>query len=302
MKKSFVFVLSSVLITMVATGCTQTTVESKINSDISSDSGESSLPVSSDTSVPVELPTEKGNLVEVKLHTFNFSRAHTLKDNQLDVLSNYDIGERTYHYVEGLKYDFYVTLDEYFDIIKTNMKSGYDISVSRDEYVFKISAKDGQNKRIGWTEIDLNQRTIECQGTYSTALNGEPSPDYDTYSIWFDTKFEDTHTIPYADRVEKQNFKYIDFHFYEENDKVYFPLSLLSVHFSKDIDVSYVFDENNMYFYDSQTQITSIFYGGEPLDGTVDDNLYDWVNKNFKNSEGKVEMPLGIAKSNRDEF
>ena len=249
-----------------------------------------------------EGPISDGNLLETKLQTFNLSKEHTLKEEEIEVISKYDIGERSYYHLENEPYDYYLTLEDYFDILKTNAKDGYIFSISNDRYVYTVEVINPNSESIDYTTIDIENRLIHQQGSIYSAFNTAPNPDYSTYSLFLDVRYDDTNSIPYKDRVNKYSFKYVDFHFYRKDNKIYFPLSLLTAHFVKDIDLNYIFDGKNMYFYDSNNQITSIFFADKPIEGNIDDNIMDWMKETFANDKGQYLMPTEMARSYRDSF
>ena len=245
-----------------------------------------------------------GKLIEKKFQSFNFSRAHLFAGDELEKVSNYDIGERTFYYLENYQYDYYLTLNDYFDIIKTNAKEGYKFSITNENYVYTIEVADPQNKRISYTTIDIENRVIDYQGSMSSAFNEAAEIDYDTYSLYLDVKYEDSHTIPYDQRVKKDSFKYIDYQFFKKDGKAYFPLSLLTAHYNKEFGINYIFDDKLMYFYDEESQIKSLFFLEKPIGGMVEDNIHDWISNTFKSTGSTEEylMPVEMARANRNAF
>ena len=233
---------------------------SSSSSVIPSSSSSSDPQSSSSSAEPIPEPQfdpvfSQGTLSEKKLRTFNLTKTHTLSEEDKEKIEKYDISEKTYHYADNYKYDYYLTLEEYFDIIKTNAKDGFKFDISNDNYIYEIDLLDSQNRSICYATIDIENRVIDYKGLIEPAINVAPETDYSTYSLYLDVRYEDTHTIPYSDRVKRNSFKYIDYDIYKEDEKVYFPLSLLNAHFNKDFDINYIFDENNMYFYDDDSQI-----------------------------------------------
>ena len=332
MKRKSLIILTSALVALMVAGCTKNTgsqsepqseslsepksepqSEPKSESEEPKSEPESEEPKSEQESEPLsEVESEsipekdpiysEGTLVEKKFRTYNFSKAHTLVESEQEKIANYDIGERSFYYVENYQYDYYLTLNDYFDILKTNAKDGYTFSISDENYVYTIDVKDPQEKRISYTTIDIENRTIDYQGYMGSAFNEAPETDYDTYSIYLDVKYVETHTIPYEDRVKKDSFKYIDYEFYKKDDKVYFPLSLLTARFNKEFDVNYIFDDKYMYFYDDANQIKAIFFEDDPIGGMVEDNINDWIRLAFKNEDDDILMPVEMARANRNAF
>ena len=246
----------------------------------------------------------KANLVEKKFGTFNLSKAHTFENNEdeREKIANYDIGQKSFYYVENYPYDYYLTLEDYFEILKTNAKEGFRFSISNKGYIYTIDVTNSENKRLCYTTIDLENRVIDTQGSFSDAFNTAPEIDYSVYSIYLDVKYVDTHSIPYSERVKRESFKYIDYEFFKKDSKTYFPLSLLTAHFVKDLDVNYIFDGNYMYFYDDTNQIKTYFFGDKPIEGMIEDNIHDWISQAFKNSNDEILMPVEMAKANRNAF
>ena len=324
MKKKLFIIFTSTLFTLSVVGCNGTqesqsqvdssTIPSSSRSESSSFSSDSksqsqSESSSSSSSLPDPEPQpekdpvySEGTLVEKKLKTFNLSKAHTLSDDEMEKIANYDIGERSFYYVENYQYDYYLTLDQYFNILETNAKEGYKFSLSNNKYVFTIDVTDSQNKSISYTTIDIENRVTDYQGYMGTAFNLAVDPDYDTYSIYLDVKYEDEHTIPSAQRFKKDSFKYIDYDFYKKDNEVYFPLSFLTDRFSKEFDINYIFDGNNMYFYDDSAQIKSLFFADDPIGGMVEDNIGDWIRATFKDQDNNMLMPVEMARANRNSF
>ena len=284
MKRKLLIVLTSTLFTLSVTGC-----ENK------------------QTPQPQPQPEEEtvyseGTLTEKKFGTYNFSKTHTLSGDEIEKITNYDIGERSFYYVDNLQYNYYVTLNDYFEILKTNAKDGYKFSITNEGYIFTIDVTDSQDKTISLTSIDLEKRVTDYKGYMGSAFYQAPETDYDTYSIYLDVKYEDTHTIPYEQRVKQDSFKYIDYDFYKKDDKVYFPLSFLTDRFSKEFGINYTFDGKYMYFYDDASQIKSLFFGDKPIEGMVEDNVSDWIRETFKDQSDNKLMPYEMAKANRKSF
>ena len=284
MKRKLLIVLTSTLFTLSVTGC-----ENK------------------QTPQPQPQPEEEtvyseGTLTEKKFGTYNFSKTHTLSGDEIEKITNYDIGERNFYYVDNLQYNYYVTLNDYFEILKTNAKDGYKFSITNEGYIFTIDVTDSQDKTISLTSIDLEKRVTDYKGYMGSAFYQAPETDYDTYSIYLDVKYEDTHTIPYEQRVKQDSFKYIDYDFYKKDDKVYFPLSFLTDRFSKEFGINYTFDGKYMYFYDDASQIKSLFFGDKPIEGMVEDNVSDWIRETFKDQSDNKLMPYEMAKANRNSF
>ena len=318
MKKKLLIVLTSVLFTLSVVGCgtsQQSTSQlepsssslepASSSSEPAPQSSSSSEPSSSSSVIPEPIEDSvfsKGTLLEKKLKTFNLSRAHTLSEEDREKIEKYDIGERTYYYVEGYQYDYYLTLDDYFDIIKTNAKEGYKFNLSNDKYIYAIEVLDPQDKSICYTTFDLENRVIDYKGFMESAFNVAPETDYSGYSLYLDVKYVDTYSIPSDQRIRKNSFKYIDYDFYKKDDKVYFPLSLLNAQFNKDFDINFVFDANCMYFYDDSNQIKAFFFSDKPIEGMVEDNIYDWIKAAFTDQNGDVLMPVEMARSSRNAF
>lgn len=304
MKKKLPIILTSALFVLTVAGCNQ-------KSNPQQEPQPEPQPVVPDDPKPQPDPEpqpqedpvySKGTLVEKKFKVFNLSKVHTLPVAEQEVVAKYDIGERSFYYVDGYQYDYYLTLDNYFDILKTNAKTGYNFNISNENYIFTIDVSDSQNKRISYTTIDIENRVIDYQGYMGDAFNTAPDTDYSTYSIYMDVRYDESHIIPYDQRVKKDSFKYIDYDIYKKDDKVYFPLSLLTARFVKETDVNYLFDDKLMYFYDEDNQIKTMFFADEPIGGMVEDNLYDWVGKTFKGSSGDVLMPVEMARAIRNAF
>ena len=289
MKKKLLIILTSAVFTLSVAGC---------GGDKKKDPDPEPTPATQEDD-PV---FAKGNLIEKKFRTFNFSKANTYKDDELEIIANYDIGDRTFYYLENYQYDYYLTLDDYFDILKTNAKAGYKFSITNDKYIYAIDVTDSSDTSIAYTTIDIEKREIDYQGSISSAFNTAPSTDYDTYSIFLDVKYVDTDSIPDEQRVKKESFKYIDYGIYKKDDKAYFPLSLLTAHFNKYIDINYIFDASYMYFYDNDNQIRQLFFADKPIEGNVEDNIDDWIRASFKSEKYEVLMPVEMARASRNAF
>ena len=300
MNKKLLILLTSIFFTLPIAGCEKKAEPQPQPQPVDPDPKPE--PVDPEPEPEKDVVYSEGNLLEKKFKTFNLSKTHTLTGEEVEKIANYDIGERTFYYVENYQYDYYITLNDYFDILKTNAKDGYKFSLTNDKYVFTIDVTDPQEKRISYTTIDIENRVTDYQGYIGGAFYEAPETDYDTYSIYLDVKYEDTHSIQYDQRFKKDTFKYIDYDFYKKDDKVYFPLSFLTDRFSKEFGINYIFDDKCMYFYDDSSQIKSFFFGDEPIEGMIEDNVNDWIRNTFKDGQDNMLMPVEMARANRNSF
>lgn len=226
---------------------------------------------------------ERANTVEYKTNVYSL-----INDDDVINFDNNPGQEITYRAREGEELNPYFTISDYLSMLDPIKKPDYEFNVQSLLQMIVVTIKRPEGS-LFVAQINPYSHTVVKNGNFSSALTTERDLTKTSLNLRMNETYE---MVKSGNDVLSMDYKKAGYRPFSQNNKVYFPLSLLERIFSEECDIHHVFNYKRIIQFKENEDLSNKQYivdGGEPI--TSNQEMKNYINDVFHD-----EMPEYLLK------